>query len=117
LGLKGEQEMLIERRGTERNHGLSRTELRSPWIRWDSKSSRVRLFSSKAKDFRTKANHDYRVYVSVEEVGEALMVLAGAISTEAGPKIAETLAPHLTSILRIATACSESLDKASYTDE
>lgn len=102
--------MLIERKGSRRDHGPSTTSLRSTLVRWDRDKQCIRMFSIKAKDFRTKAHHDYRVFVSIEEVRDFLDVLARAIAGDSGTKIATSLSPSLTSLLRIASACSQHRD-------
>lgn len=98
--------MHVKRRGSERDHGMSATDIAPRKIVWDPASKTVELSAWFVQDFNTPARHDWYVSVTLEELRGMLDAAASALGSAHSDAVASALAPSLTSLLRLATECS-----------
>ena len=97
--------MIISRRGTTADHGVSGIEFKSPKFKWDEKRKCISVSERGVGDFSTSSRHDYTVNVSLDELKSMLMVV-GEIPVNDSPKeVSEALSPCMRSLLRIISVC------------
>jgi hypothetical protein len=99
--------MRVSRTGSERNHGVSSAEFTLALIGWQPSLRSVRFGAFSVADFNTSAHHDWGVYLGLNECRLLIEALAVGLSEADGTEIAKALAPCLSSLLKIAVACSE----------
>jgi hypothetical protein len=98
--------MDVQRRGSERDHGISSTSIEPRTIAWKPATKSVEITSWFVPDFNTPARHDWYVSVTLDELRQMLDAAASALGGTDSKAVAEALAPCLTSMLRLATECS-----------
>lgn len=98
--------MYIERRGSERDHGIASTSLSPGSVTWDTRSKSVEITAWSVEDFNTTARHNWYIEITLPELAAMLDAAASAIGSADSSKVAEALKPSLTSMLRLATECS-----------
>lgn len=101
--------MKISRRGSQRDHGTSTTTVSPDRITWNSWQKSIEVTSSWVNDFNTDSQHDWTVTIPLDELAAMMKAAAGAIGGEDSSDVAKSMAPVLTSILRIATAASKQM--------
>lgn len=96
--------MIVERHGSERNHGPSRTNLvfETPTVL----PGHMLIESKNVSDFSTPATHDWTLFIRFDELRTILDAIAQSIEDNKSADVAAALSPCLTAILKIATACS-----------
>jgi hypothetical protein len=102
----GKIQMLIKRRGAERDHGMASTVLKPRTIEWNSATKSIEIAAYWVPDFNTPAKHDWYVSLTPEELARMLEATATAIRSSDADVITEHLRPRLTALLQIATECS-----------
>lgn len=102
--------MYIERRGSEKDHGLSSTSLKAKAIKFRSKDKSVHFTSWLVSDFSTNANHDWDISITIDELRSMLEALIESAHGADGPEIVAAMSPSLSSILSLASAISQHRD-------
>jgi hypothetical protein len=108
--------MKITRLGSERYRGSSSTEMTHRDVRWDPHAKALRLSFVHVPDFNTPAHHHWTVYIGIDELRATVDALAEALSGKQADELRRVLSQRLTSLLRIAAACSEYRDAAPADD-
>ena len=94
--------MKITRRGARADNGPSNIELNNPRISLDGENIIIR--DSDVKDFVTKAHYNYKIEISLYEVGEILESV-GSYPDEMKEKVGKTFECKLKELLRIIQSC------------
>ncbi|MRR55695.1 MAG: hypothetical protein EG822_14525 [Deltaproteobacteria bacterium] len=107
--------MQIVRWGSERDHGSSSTVFEPPSAKWNHINKVVEMRDTFVPDFNTNANHNWEVSVNLRELHIMIDAVADALHSEMfgegnAALIAKEMSPSLTSLLRLATICSQYLE-------
>lgn len=94
--------MKIIRRGARADNGPSSIELNNLKISLDEEGIIIR--DSDIKDFVTKAHYDYKIVISLEEIG-AILDSLGAFPDERNNEIGKAFESRLKKLLRIVQSC------------
>ena len=103
--------MQIQRKGAKRDEGWSSTKVtfEEGSIHYDNNRQAIYLVGFSVPDFSTNSRHDWVISLDITEFGAILETIANALENNESKIIATQLAPHLTSLLRLATECSTHL--------
>ena len=102
--------MKVSRHGSARDHGPSLIELTNPHYLWDPRTGEVLLEYRDVKDFNTPAHHNWAVRIGADDVRLIVNAIAVAVSNGGAVDVVSSLSHSITSLLRIANACSEYRD-------
>jgi hypothetical protein len=97
--------MRVVRVGSAAHHGESSIKFGRLDARWISDEGAILLGARHVRDFSTRAHHDYKILVTLEEMCQMLDVVAGEAASEAPDIVGAALAPSLRSLLRLAGLC------------
>ena len=98
--------MQIERHGSRRNCGSTKTSLSFNSPKWDGDTESVKFTAYFVRDFDDATEHDWYVSVTLDELASMLEAAATAVGGADSEIIAATFSQSLTPMLRLATECS-----------
>ena len=94
--------MILQRRGSHRDHGLKVRTLDFSDVTWDADTGRLWLTADQVSDFSNPgASHDYNLGFKPEELGYMIDAIALSAFEKSPNIVSSALSPSLRSLLRI----------------